>query len=226
VGKKIAVLVVMAAAGLAQAQTTTTAPAPPFRGADTWSVQSGKTVGTDQTVFWGTVGFPGLFLQLDHGIDAVTDIGGRFGLDYGDAGIVNGCCNVGLDFQFDLRRNFFDNGKIRIAGTFDPGFGLFFPPGATQFILAFPIGVQFGFPVSPVLQLSASFDLAMRVGFSTGFYPGYFALPILFGGGLEYSIQRNLMLTFTMKIGPTIFTNTGATAQFTLYALVGVAYKF
>ena len=221
-GKRIAVLVVMAA-GLAQAQTTT---APAFRGGDSWSVQSGKTVGTDQTVFWGMVGYPGLFLQLDHGIDALTDIGGRFTLDYGDQGVVNGCCNVGLDFQFDLRRNFFDNGKIRIAGTFDPGIGLFFPPGATQVGLLFPIGVQFGFPVTPDLQISASFDLAMRVVFSSGFYPGYFALPILFGGGVEYAIRRNLMLTFTMKIGPTIFTNTGATAQFTLYALVGVAYKF
>jgi hypothetical protein len=219
VGKRLAVLVVMAA-GLAQAQTSAT------RGGDTWSVQSGKTVGSDQNVFWAYVGFPGLFLQFDHGLDALTDIGGRLTLDYGDSGIVNGCCYVGLDFQFDLRRNFFDNGKVRIAGTFDPGFGFFFPLGTTIFGIYFPIGVQFGFPVTPELQISASFDLAMRVAFSSGFAPGYFALPILFGGGLEYAIQRNLMLTFTLKLGPTIFTNTGATAQFTLYALVGVAYKF
>jgi hypothetical protein len=223
VGKRLAVLVVMAT-GLTA--TTTGAATAAAGGGDTWSVQSGKTVGTDQTVFWGSVGFPGLFLQLDHGIDALTDIGGRFTLDYGDYGVVNGCCNVGLDFQFDLRRNFFDNGKIRIAGTFDPGFGLFFPPGNTQFGLLFPIGVQFGFPVTPELQISASFDLAMRVLFSSGFIPGYFALPILFGGGVEYAIQRNLMLTFSLKLGPTIFTFAGATAQFTLYALVGVAYKF
>jgi hypothetical protein len=225
VGKRISVLVVMVA-GLAQAQTTTAGPAPAFRGEDPWSVMSGKTVGTDQNVFWGSVGFPGLYLQLDHGIDALTDIGGKLGLDYGDSGIVNGCCHVGLDFQFTIRRNFFDNGKLRIAGTFDPGFSLFFPPNSTQFALLFPIGVQFGFPITPLLQINASFDLAMRAGFSSGFLPGYFALPILFGGGFEYALQRNLLLTFQLKLGPTIFTNAGASAQFTLYALAGIAYKF
>ncbi len=205
-------------------------PAGAASGDAPWTVASGKTLGTDQTAFWGEVGFPGVWAQIVHGIDPLTDIGGRFEFNYGSAGgleaVTNGCCTVGMDFQFLLRRNFFDNGKIFIAGTFDPGLQLYFPSGATIFGIKFPIGVQFGFPMSRQLTINASFDLAMYVNFSSGFFPGYFALPILFGGGVEYLMQPNLALTFQLKLGPTIFTFTGATAQFTLYAMVGVAYKF
>jgi hypothetical protein len=191
-----------------------------------WTVEAGKTVGDGQTVVWGTAGFPGIGVDLVHGIDPLTEIGGRFAFDYGQAGIVNNCCTVGLDFQFLLRRNFFDNGKIFIAGTFDPGIQLSFPSGATIFGISFPVGVQFGFPISQQLTVSASFDLAMYANFSSGFYPGYVGIPILFGGGLEYLLQKNLALTFNLKLGPTILTYSGASAQFTLYALVGIAYKF
>ncbi len=190
-----------------------------------WTLDSGKTVGADQTAIWGQVGFPGVWAELVHGIDPLTEIGGKFAFDYGQEGVVNGCCIVGLDFQFLLRRNFFDNGKIWIAGTFQPGFILEFPSGATQFGLAFPLGVQFGFPVSPQLTFNGSFDLAMYAIFGSGFRSGTFALPILFGGGVEYLMQPNVALTFQIKLGPTIFT-AGGSAQFTLYALVGIAYKF
>lgn len=223
--QRIAILV----AGLLVAVPVHAAP----RGeGESWSVEAGKTVGSGAMVFWGQTGFPDTNFNLLYGLDALTDIGGRLGLDYGDQGVVNGCCHFSMNLQFLLRRNFFDNGKMRIAGTFDPGFVLEFQPGVfgfggtTQVGLQFPLGVQFGFPVSPVVTVSATFDLAMRALFSSGGYPGYFALPILFGGGIEYAIRHNLLLTFQLKLGPTIFTYTGATAQFTLYALVGIAYKF
>jgi hypothetical protein len=228
VSKRIAVLGA-ASVGLLLALPVHAAPS---GGGDTWSVEAGKTVGAGANVFWGQAGFPDINLNLVTGIDALTDIGGRLGLDYGSQGVVNGCCNFGMNFQFLLRRNFFDSGKMRIAGTFDPGFVLEFIPGlfgfggGTQFGLLFPIGVQFGFPVSPVVTVSATFDLAMRVLFSGAGSSGYFVLPILFGGGIEYALKPNLLLTFQLKLGPTIFTATGASAQFTLYALLGIAYKF
>ena len=218
-GKQLAFVVVMVA-GLAQAQSANRGEEAP------WTVQSGKTVGTDQTVVWGQVGFPDApSVQLVHGIDALTEIGGKISLDYGDHGVIDGCCHVGLDFQFLIRRNFFDNGKLWIAGTFQPGFILDFPANTTIFGLAFPLGVQFGFPVNSVLTFNGSFDLAMYCLFGTNFSTGTFALPILFGGGAEYLLQRNLALTFQLKIGPTIFT-AGGSAQFTLYALAGIAYRF
>ena len=220
-GKRIAGVVAVAGLLWAVPVRAASADAP-------WTVESGKTMGSGETAFWGEAGFPGVWLQLIHGLDAETDIGGRFAFNYGVEGVLNGCCTAGLDFQLLLRRNFFNNGKLFIAGTFDPGLQLYFPTGSTVVGIKFPLGVQFGFPVSPVVTVNASFDLAMYVNFSSysGLVPAYFALPILFGGGVEYLAKPNLALTFQLKLGPTIFTLSGATAQFTLYAMVGVAYKF
>ena len=191
------------------------------------TLESGKTVGTGSTVFWGQVGFPGVWLELVHGVDPLTEIGGKLGLDYGQQGVIDGCCHsFEMDFQFLIRRNFFDNGRIWIAGTFAPGLSLYFPTGATQVGLDIPVGIQFGFPISPVVTVNASFDLAMYAVFPSNFYSGYFAVPILFGVGLEYLAQRNFVLTFQLKLGPTIFTLPDSTAEFTLYAMVGAAYKF
>ena len=190
-----------------------------------WTLQSAKTVGDNSTVFWGQGGFPGVWFELVHGTDAVTEIGGKLALNYAQEGITNYCCHFGMDFQFLIRRNFFDNGRIWIAGTFEPGLLLYFPSGATQAGLAFPVGIQFGFPASRLVTLNASFDLAMYALFSANGYAGYFALPILFGGGLEYVVERNLVFTFQLKLGPSILTTAGAPAEFTLYALVGLAYK-
>ncbi len=202
-----------------------------------WSVESGKTVGSGQSVFWGQVGFPGIWLEYIAGLERNFEIGGKFAFNYGQEGVVSGCCTVGMDFQFLARYSFFDNGKIRIAGRFDPGFLLYFPSSGpfvnstAQFGLTFPLSVEFGFPVSRAVSINATFGLPMYVFFSAGARGGYFALPILFGGGVEYLIERNVALTFSLKLGPTIYTSSGvfgggASAVFTLYAMFGVAYKF
>jgi len=192
---------------------------------EAWTVESGRTVGTGTTVFWGQVGYPGIWAELIHGLDPTTELGGKLAFNYGPEGLVDSCCSAELGFQFLLRKSLFDNGKIVIAGVFDPGFLLFFPSGYAQFGLTFPVGVEFGFPVNARVSLNASFDLPMYVTFSADNHGGQFALPILFGGGVEYLMERSLALTFKLKLGPTIFTG-GGSAQFTLYALFGAAYKF
>ena len=52
-----------------------------------------------------------------------------------------------------------------------------------------------------------------------------FYIPLLFGGGVEYLVQPNLAITGKLKVGPTFGTNDFPTS-FTLYVLVGAAYKF
>jgi hypothetical protein len=190
-----------------------------------WTVESAKTVGAGQTVFWGQVGWPGIWAEIIHGLDPTLEIGGKLAFNYDYEGVVNASGFVGLDFQFLLRKEFFDNGKIRIAGRFDPGLLLYFPGGGTAVGITFPVGVEFGFPVSPKVSINASFDLPMSVNFYGG--GTSFSIPILFGGGAEYLLERNLALTFKLKLGPTIFTGSGYGASaFTLYALFGAAYKF
>jgi hypothetical protein len=191
-----------------------------------WSLESGKTVGAGNTVFWGQVGYPGIWAELIHGVEPTLEIGGKFAFNYGFEGILD-LGVLGLDFQFLLRKQFFEDGTMRIAGRFDPGLLLYFPSRATVVGFTFPVGVEFGFPVSPEVSLNASFALPMYVSFFNG--GAGFVIPILFGGGAEYLLEKNVALTFKLALGPSIATSggyAGATAYFTLYALFGAAYKF
>src|ERR1700716_3660471 len=51
-----------------------------------WSVLSGRTVGTDQNVIHGQVGWPGISATLLHGVSRQVDIGGAFAFNYGVEG--------------------------------------------------------------------------------------------------------------------------------------------
>jgi hypothetical protein len=87
------------------------------------------------------------------------------------------------------------------------------------------VGLEFGFPITPVFRANASFDLPFWITFSPSPVVGY--IPILFGGGVEYLVQRDLALTARLKMGPTIVTrSTTRNAFFTLYFLFGIAYRF
>jgi hypothetical protein len=190
-----------------------------------WSVESGKTVGAGRTVFWGQAGYPGIWAELIHGVDPTLEIGGKLAFNYGFEGIVD-LETLGLDFQFLLRKAFFDNGKIRIAGRFDPGILLYFPSSrVTVFGITFPIGVEFGFPVSSEVSINASFALPMYAVVSGG---TGFVLPIMFGGGAEFLLEKNLALTFKLALGPSIVIASGYVggSAFTLNALFGAAYRF
>jgi hypothetical protein len=215
-----AVLLLLLGAGLAQAQTTSTAPttatgAPAY----SWTVDSGQTVGDGNNVVRAQVGWPGLWLDFIHGASSDFDIGGRFGLNWGlYPGATQGSA-IGLTFQLMLRKQMFDIGGFKVAFTFDPGFILEFPGGGTIAGIMFPIGAQIGFPVADKWTVNGSFEIPMYVTFS----PGNFFIPLMFGGGVEYLIQPNLDLTFKLAMGPDIATSGGT--SFALQGLVGLAYK-
>jgi hypothetical protein len=190
-----------------------------------WSVDSGETVGAGATVLRGQIGFPGLQLDYISGSSPTFDIGGRLSLNYGVEGIVD-IIEFELKAQLTLRTKLFDNGKVKIAGHFDPGAGLVACCGTIGGVF-FPVGVQFGFPINDKLMLNGSFDLPMALFFGSG--STIFDLPLMFGGGAEYLLEHNLALTFKLAMGPSILFGSGSLsgsgATFTLYALFGVAYK-
>ena len=91
--------------------------------------------------------------------------------------------------------------------------------------MTFPVGLEFGFPITPVLRANASFDLPFWITFNPSPVEGF--IPILFGGGVEYLLQHNLALTARLKMGPTIGTASRTqNTFFTLYLLMGFAYRF
>lgn len=198
-------------AGLASAQTST----------NHWTVDSGETVGSGANVVRGQVGFPGFVGDFIHGIDPTFDFGGRLWLNYAPEGSTQGTA-FEFKIQATLRKQFLDTGKIKLAGTFDPGF-LLISSGGTVTGITFPVGVQVGIPIDPKVIINGSFDLNMYVLFNAA---TNFHLPLLFGGGVEYLLEPNIALTFKLRLGPDIGFGTFSGTNFAFNALFGVAYKF
>jgi hypothetical protein len=204
--------------GTARAQTSSEVA--PATGSSRWTVESGNTVGAGSNVFAGAVGFPGLELQLIHGLDATTDVRAQVGLNYAFEGITQ-ATRFEFSAQVGIRKELLNlGGNMKLAGRFDPGILIAASPG--EFGIKVPLGLELGIPLSNVLIANASVDVAMF--FTLGDFNAFY-VPLLFGGGVEYLLQPNLALTGKIKVGPTFITNGGGT-QFTLYALVGLAYKF
>jgi hypothetical protein len=192
--------------------------------AQDWSAMSGHTLGSGAGMIWGQFGWPGISADLAYGVSPTLDLGGRFTFNYGEEGITDTGV-LGLKFQFTLRGQLVRKPKFDMALRFDPGLLLYFPSNTTVVGMTFPMGLEFGFPITPVFRANASFDLPFWITFSPSPVVGY--IPILFGGGVEYLVQRDLALTARLKMGPTIVTrSTTRNAFFTLYFLFGIAYRF
>jgi len=192
--------------------------------AQDWSAMSGQTLGSGAGMIWGQFGWPGISADLAYGTSPTLDLGGRFTFNYGEEGITDTGV-LGLKFQFTLRGQLIRKPKFDMALRFDPGLLLYFPSNTTVVGMTFPLGLEFGFPISPVFRANASFDLPFWITFNPSPVQGF--IPILFGGGVEYLMQRDLALTARLKMGPTFATgNRTRNAFFTLYFLFGIAYRF
>jgi len=189
-----------------------------------WSAMSGQTLGSGAGMVWGQFGWPGISADLAYGVSPTVDLGGRRGFNNGEEGITDTGV-LGMRFQFTLRGQLVKKPKFDLALRFDPGLLLYFPSNTTVVGMTFPVGLEFGFPITPVLRANGSFDLPFWITFSPSPVTGY--IPILFGGGVEYLVQHDLALTARLKMGPTIATgNRTRNAFFTLYFLFGLAYRF
>src|SRR5438105_14804243 len=78
--------------------------------------------------------------------------------------------------------------------------------GGTQYGSAFPAGLVFGVSVRDDLNIALNLDLPLFVSF--GDY-GTLTVPVLFGGGVEYFLERSTAVTFNFRTGPMIFTKSG-----------------
>jgi hypothetical protein len=211
-----AVVLSLGVAGVARAQTEVT----PATGSHRWTVESAETVGAGVNVASAQAGYPGLELMLIHGLDATTDVNAQIGLNYAFEGITQGT-RFEFTAQVGIRKELLAIGNnIKLSGRFDPGILIAAAPG--QFGIKIPVGLEVGIPMDEKLILNGSLDLPMFFAFGDN---SAFYIPLLFGGGAEYLIQPNLAVTGKLKMGPTWRTGGGG-SSFTLYALIGAAYKF
>lgn len=190
-----------------------------------WSVLSGQTVGQGGTALVGQVGWPGLSLGLLHGATSKFDIGGKLSFNYGREGIVTSVV-PGLKLQAWVRLMLLQSSRVNVGLSFAPGPFFYFYENFTDVGLALPIALTVGIPVGSALMLNVGLDIPFYVVFGAGGGPVF---PLLVGGGLEYFVDRNLAITFNVRMGPSIgaygdFRGRGR-ARFTLEAMFGVAYR-
>jgi hypothetical protein len=219
-----AVLLSLTLAGEAQAQRSTASSGYSGRGQG-WSVLSGRTVGQGNTAFVGQVGWPGISASLLHGGTDRFDIGGRFGFNWGVQRMVE-FVEPGISLSVLTKLNLIDTGRFNLGMTFEPGPFFIFGDFGNDVGMDLPIGLQVGIPVGNALMLHGGVDLPLFVTFGDN---GGLWVPVLFGGGLEYFIDRSLAVTFKVRMGPTFspYENRGGNTvtYFALESMIGLAVR-
>lgn len=215
---------VLALPSLAAAQDVST-EAPIVTRGQGWSAHSGQTVGDGVNVVTGQIGWPGISASFLHGATNRLDVGVRLTpLNYGFEGRIRNVF-LGLKLQGVVRLGLLETNRFNLGLEFAPGPIFYFPPRfrGSGIGLALPLSVNAGIPVGSAIMVNFGMSMPMFVVFGTGTYSGFY-IPILFGGGVEYFIDRRLAVTFNLKMGPSIHSS--GNAEFAMDALIGVAYKF
>lgn len=195
-----------------------------------WSMLSGQTVGAGQTAVMGQVGYPGLSGTLMYGSTSTTDIGARFSFDYGGDGTWY-YGGVGIKLQGILKLGLLETSKYNFALQFEPGPFFSFNGYGTQVGLTMPVKFIFGIPIGSAVMFNLGMDVPLSITFgdNNGLYQGYggtgFLVGFLFGGGLEYFVDRHLSVNFNMRVGPVVEVAPYGAAGVGLEALLGVAYR-
>lgn len=214
-----AVMIAIAAPAAAQQEGTTRA-----RGQG-WGVLSHQTVGGGATAVNLQLGFPGLSLGVLHGLQPGFDLGARFALNYAHEGLVR-ALYPGLKFEVLGRLKLFEGERVGLGLNFGMGmsatFGANFP--TTNVLgISFPIGLVAGFPIGSALVANFGLDMPLLVVLGTG---AGLSVPVLGGVGLEYFIDKGMIITFATRMGPTINPIVRISdAEFAFQAQLGVALK-
>ena len=217
-------------------------------GGQEWSVITGETIGGGATSVHVQAAWPGVSISLLHGGNPGFDFGGIFTFNYNYEGDVRASF-PGIKLQGYFKGTLLKTSRYNLGLWFAPGVlayflgqnfctpivvGTYTPDvtvqgvanvctgvGGTQYGLTFPAGLVFGVAAGNNFNIALNLDLPMFVTF--GDY-GSLTIPILFGGGVEYFVDKSTAVTFTLRTGPMIFTKSGT--DLTFQALLGVAYKF
>lgn len=213
-----------------------------------WSVVTGETIGGGATSIHVQAAWPGISLSVLHGSGPSFDLGGIFTYNYNYEGDVRASF-PGIKLQAYLKGTLSKSSRYSLGLWFAPGMLAYFlgqnfcspivvqtftpdvtvsgvvnsctGVGGTQYGVTLPAGLVFGVTASEKVKLALNLDVPFFVTFGEYGTP---TIPILFGGGVEYFLDRSTALTFTLRTGPMIFTKYGT--DFTFQALLGFAYRF
>ena len=217
-------------------------------GGQDWSVVTGRTLGSGATSIHVQAAWPGISFSILHGASPGFDLGGIVTYNYNYEGDVRASF-PGIKVQGYFKGTLAKSSKYSLGLWFAPGMLAYFlgqnfctpivvqtftpdvtvggvvnacsGVGGTQYGVTLPSGLVFGVTVSDKVKIALNLDVPFFVTFGDYGTP---TIPILFGGGVEYFLDRSTAVTFTLRTGPMIFTKYGT--DFTFQALLGIAYRF
>ena len=230
--------VLFAVASLAFAAATAPPEPPPLvsSGGQNWGVVGARTAGQSGNLVEGGIGWPGIHLSFLRGLSPNLDLGARVALNYSYEGSVQTAL-TGFKVQFLLHYKLFERDQVSVALRFEPGPLFYFLPSNGCFFdnvgnricptnvasgFSFPIGIRLGLVASSAVNVGVIFEVPIWLNFGR---VSTVQLPVLFGAGVEYFVRSNLLLYFSAKMGPTLYTG-GAPAVFTLDVALGVGFRF
>jgi hypothetical protein len=201
-----------------------------------FSALGGSTVGAGANMLQADIGYPGAELSFVHGLRQDLDLGGRISVSGAYEGLMLAPAG-GVKGQGLLKLRLLDARPVTLGLELAPGAFVYSTVYGTSGGTALGAAVKLGLAVTDRLGVGITTETPfffafapLRVPSAYPFtarqvvYPAGLYVPLLAGGGVEYAVARNLLLTADAKMGPTLVTAT-STAVFTLQAKAGMAWR-
>jgi hypothetical protein len=183
-----------------------------------WSVVTGETVSPDRDAISFELGWPGASFSFLHGTSDRSDLGIKVDLLYAFENTTDSAFGAGVDVPFRLVVS--RSGKVSILLQIDPGVRLYTQNGTSDFMTRFPLGGTLGIQVTPEVRLGAFAGLTMAVNWT---HTAFFEVGPQFGVGVEYFVDKNLLVGLSGRFGPQFYTysNSPTDIAFTTQLVVG-----
>lgn len=185
-----------------------------------WSVVTGETVSPERDAIALELGWPGASFSYLHGTSDRSDLGIKVDLLYGFENTTNTVFGAGADLPFRLVVS--RSGKVSLLLQIEPGLRLYTRNGQSDFMTRFPVGGVLGIQATPELRLGAFAGLTLAVNWT---HTGFFEIGPQFGIGVEYHVDKNLLVGLSGKFGPQFYSYSGSPTDFAFTTQVVVGYR-
>jgi len=200
-----------------------------------FSAIGGRTVGSGANLLESGIGYPGVHVGFVHGVRNDLDLGGRLTVNAAYEGLAP-VLSTGFKGQGLLKLRLLDADRVSLGLELAPGAFVYTVPyypavgGVTL-----PVAVKMGIAATDALGVGLTLETPYWVSFAPlrlpnpngrgdVVYPAGLYVPILAGGGIEYAVLQNLLVTLDARMGPT-FVTANSTAVFTVVAKTGIAWR-
>jgi len=185
-----------------------------------WSVVTGETVSPDRDAISFELGWPGVSFAYLHGTSDRSDLGMKVDLLYEFENTTDSAFGAGFDVPFRLVVS--RSGKVSVLLQVEPGLRLYTQNGTSDFMTRFPVGGVLGIQVTPELRLGGFAGLTMAVNWT---HTAFFEVGPQFGLGVEYFVDKNLLVGLDGKFGPQFYSYSGSPTDFAFTTQLVVGYR-